>query len=230
MAEVAGTALAFAFLLIPFLVVEGWAVSSFPWWGGARSDPYLLVLNSCVLSALALLLIGRVARRAGYAFALFASLPAAFADLRRAFRAYLLFFPALTLLQAVSYGVNRSLGIRTLLHPLVGPLLQGGDASGSALLVLVGVVLGPLSEEFAFRGFLYPALRRRLSAAVSIPLSAVVFALLHRQPGSWLAIAGLGALLAWSYERTGRLSVPIFIHAIHNALSLAVVLLLASAR
>lgn len=220
-------ALALALLLAAFMALEGWVVSSLP---GARYDPYLLILNICVQSALALLLIGRIARRAGYAFTLFTSLSAAVADLRRAFRVYLLFSPVLVSLLVVSYVVNRTLGIRVFPHPLVDPLLRGGGVSLAALLCLGGIVLGPLTEEIAFRGFLYPALRRRFSAAVSILITSVVFALLHRQQGSWLAIAGLSALLAWSYERTGRLLVPIFIHAIHNALFLVVALLLAAAR
>lgn len=230
MAEMGWTALWLGLALASFMVLEGWALSSLAWGRAARSDPHLLIFNTGVQSAVALLLIGRVSRRAGYSFRLFESFPSAFADLRRAFRAYLFFFPALVFLVAISFAANRLLGIRAFPHPLINPLSAPGGASLAPLLFLVGVVLAPLTEEIAFRGFLYPVLRRRFSVAASILLSSALFALLHRQQDSWLAIAGLGALLAWSYERTGNLSVPVFIHAIHNALFLAVALLLAAAR
>lgn len=230
MSEAARTALWLGLALASFLVLEGWALSSLAWGRAARFAPHLLILNTGVQSAVALLLIGRVSRRAGYSFRLFDSFPSAFADLRRAFLAYLFFSPALVFLVAVSFAGNRLLGIRVFPHPLINPFSAPGGGSLAPLIFLVGLVLAPLTEEIAFRGFLYPALRRRFSVAASILLSSALFALLHRQSGSWLAIAGLGALLAWSYERTGNLSVPVFIHAIHNALSLAVALLLAAAR
>ena len=87
-------------------------------------------------------------------------------------------------------------------------------------------VAGPLVEEIFFRGFLYPAFKNRLGAGGAIFLSAALFSALHFNLSGWIPIMGLGILLAWSYEKTGKLMVPVLIHCFHNALFLVYTVLL----
>jgi len=54
----------------------------------------------------------------------------------------------------------------------------------------------------------------------AILLSSLLFSLAHFELVGLLPIFALGALLAWSYEQTGQLMVPILIHALHNGLFL----------
>jgi len=222
------TAVYFLALLLSFLILQGAAVSA-PGGDKAGGGPYLLILTVCVQYALALGLVGRVARRWGYAFSsLSAHFSSAVEQFRQALRIYIFFFPAFSLLLFLSSFLNQAWGLRSVPHPLVAPLLARGEASLTVLLLAVGVVLGPLAEEIVFRGFFYPALKKRLSVPWAILLTAALFSTLHRNWESWLAIAGFGVLLGWAYERTGRLLVCVFIHAIHNALFLVYAVILSA--
>ncbi len=84
-----------------------------------------------------------------------------------------------------------------------------------ALAVLVAF-LGPVAEEVFFRGFAYPALRKRVGVKNAIILISFVFALLHTNAVGLLPIMALGALLAYLYEKTGSLIPSITVHIIHN--------------
>src|SRR5262249_44868005 len=69
-------------------------------------------------------------------------------------------------------------------------------------MAILGVTLGPVCEELAFRGFLQPLLERSLGAAPAILLSGAGFGLLHLpQYGfSWqhaVLITAAGAAFGW---------------------------------
>ena len=89
--------------------------------------------------------------------------------------------------------------------------------------VLGAVVLVPIAEELAFRGYLL----RRLQGAelnddmtgrwswFAVLISSVLFGLLH--PGRWIAGTLAGVFFAWAFYRRGRLSDAILAHAVTNA-------------
>ncbi|MGZ5522547.1 MAG: CPBP family intramembrane glutamic endopeptidase, partial [Chthoniobacterales bacterium] len=54
-----------------------------------------------------------------------------------------------------------------------------GDTTGAWIISIFGVTLAPLMEELFFRGFLYPALARRLGVYASILITSIAFALIH---------------------------------------------------
>ena len=98
------------------------------------------------------------------------------------------------------------------------------------LAVVAAVVLAPLAEELLFRGLLHRALRLRLSVVPATVISSVLFAVVHHdvllsQPLALVGLTLVGAVLAIAYERTGSLIVPIVIHAVHNAVTIAAVVL-----
>jgi membrane protease YdiL (CAAX protease family) len=82
----------------------------------------------------------------------------------------------------------------------------------------IGSVLwAPLGEEVAFRGVLYPALRRRFGVAPAAALSAAVFAVAHGYGVlGFAAVFWSGILWALAYERTGSLWPCIVAHAAGN--------------
>lgn len=93
-----------------------------------------------------------------------------------------------------------------------------------AILWLTGVlacVVGPIAEEFLFRGVLYPTLRAQASFPVAMAVSGAVFALIHTNVLGFLPITMLGCLLAYVYERTGSLFAPMAVHITHNTLLLS---------
>jgi len=145
---------------------------------------------------------------------------------RQALRGYILFFPMLVILMAGSMEVIKILGLPFQPHPLVQPILETGNPVIIWPLLAIGILLGPLAEELFFRGLLFPALKRGLSVFWSVIITAALFSSLHLNWAGWLPIFGLGILLAYSYERTGSILVPIFIHMIHNALFLTLTVLL----
>jgi len=91
------------------------------------------------------------------------------------------------------------------------------------ILTILVTVLGPVAEELFFRGFTYPAARKRLGIKNAVILVSVVFAMLHMNVVAFFPILGLGILLAYLYEKTGSLIPSIAVHIIHNS----VVILLA---
>jgi membrane protease YdiL (CAAX protease family) len=94
------------------------------------------------------------------------------------------------------------------------------------LTVLVIVIGAPVSEEIAFRGFLFPALAQsRLGIPGAAALSSLGWTFLH----TGYSLAGLvevflvGVVLAWLTWRGNSLRVAIAAHATYNAVVLLVI-------
>ncbi len=99
--------------------------------------------------------------------------------------------------------------------PPAGPIVLG-------LIVVRACVLAPLAEELLFRGALFGWLRRRLSAGLTIPLTAALFAGIHMMPLLLPVTFLFGVAAGWVRERTGS-TLPFFaIHVLNNVLMLAV--------
>ena len=99
------------------------------------------------------------------------------------------------------------------------------------LTALFTIFLAPLSEECLFRGLIFGQTLKK-SRMGAYALSAVCFALIHVMGylGTFtplqlvLSLAQYlpaGLVLAWSYEKSGTIAVPILIHTIINAISMA---------
>lgn len=83
------------------------------------------------------------------------------------------------------------------------------------------VIIGPVCEELAFRGFLMPLLMRSFGAASGIVLTGVLFGCLHGSELSWswrhmLLIATAGTVFGWVRYRTGSTAPAAFMHASYN--------------
>lgn len=100
-------------------------------------------------------------------------------------------------------------------------------------LVLFGifvVILGPLCEELAFRGFLMPLLIRSFGVTAGILLTALVFGGLHAYEYSWswkhvLLISTAGSVFGWVRYRTGSTAASTFMHSTYNLTEFAAFLL-----
>jgi membrane protease YdiL (CAAX protease family) len=103
------------------------------------------------------------------------------------------------------------------------PQLFGYGYVGLLVAVVLGALVAPIVEELFFRGFLYPALRRRLGVAGGIVVSAVVFGLFHGN--AWLIFPtfAIGMILAYLYEREGSLGPPIMLHSLNNLISIVII-------
>jgi membrane protease YdiL (CAAX protease family) len=111
---------------------------------------------------------------------------------------------------------------------VIQQMLEERSAWRLAVMVVVAVVVAPVWEEIAFRGFLQPFLRRRLGGTGSIVLTAVLFSLIHEPLSKFLAVPlfvfPLALALGYCYERTQRLAAPILLHMLHNLVSVIAVL------
>lgn len=95
-----------------------------------------------------------------------------------------------------------------------------------AIRALGSVVLVPIAEELAFRGYLHRVLISRRFERVApgqfswlaLVVSSVLFGLLHQR---WLAAALAGAIYALLMYRSNRLSDPIGAHMTSNAIIIA---------
>ncbi|MGF1453719.1 MAG: lysostaphin resistance A-like protein [Opitutales bacterium] len=109
-------------------------------------------------------------------------------------------------------------------QPMVELLLDtpGFGPAKMALMAVAGL-LAPWAEECFFRGVLYRAGKQVFSARGAVVLSAALFALAHINLYAFGPLFVLGVMLARAYECTGRLAVPIVMHAAFNLTNLAVI-------
>lgn len=102
-------------------------------------------------------------------------------------------------------------------------LLAFDELGGGWTLVGAGmaIVLAPLAEELFFRGVIQSMLRRYLARPwAAVGLTGVFFALVHAPYWDTMpALFVLAVVLGYNYERTGRLTAPIVIHALFNAIN-----------
>ena len=116
-----------------------------------------------------------------------------------------------------------TLALEVYLFPSLGAFLLENDPGDLMAKPLVGFVLGlvvvPIVEELLFRGVIFGLLRPRVGFRVALVLSSLLFGLGHGDP---LGHFVFGAWLATAYAQTGTLAVPIFLHALTNALVMGV--------
>lgn len=95
------------------------------------------------------------------------------------------------------------------------------SVTGPDLLVagLVIIVAAPVCEEIFFRGFLYPAMRRRMGVWAASLLNGFLFAAVHFSLFGLLGRTLVGTLLCLLYEYTGNLWSPVTAHGINNFLA-----------
>jgi uncharacterized protein len=80
------------------------------------------------------------------------------------------------------------------------------------------VIIAPIGEEIAFRGFLYRGWAREGREIHAIALIALIWAMMHIQY-DWIGIAqifALGLLLGWFRWASGSTTLPILMHILIN--------------
>ena len=154
--------------------------------------------------------------------------PVTAASLRQSFRGGLFTFLALLPL-ATGAGLLwerllQSLGLPTERQELVDMILKSRSPALLGFLITLALVAAPVCEELVFRVGIFRFLRTRAPRWVAFGVSAGLFALLHANWMSSLPLFILGLVFAVSYERTGRIAVPMIAHALFNLNTLLLVL------
>ncbi len=94
-----------------------------------------------------------------------------------------------------------------------------------AVMVLVVLFQAPLLEEPIFRGVIFRGYARSLPLWTAVLLSGGIFAIVHVNAASFIALWFLGAAFALLYHRTGSILAPMTAHFLFNATNLALLFL-----
>ncbi len=89
-----------------------------------------------------------------------------------------------------------------------------------AVAIVAVVVAAPLAEELVFRGLIHRIFSRTWGPWPAIAISSLVFGVAHGQAWYLLGLIGIGVLLAFLWEATGSLTACCLAHAVHNGVSL----------
>jgi membrane protease YdiL (CAAX protease family) len=121
-------------------------------------------------------------------------------------------------------------------YHLLTEAVTGGDLPAQPTMALIGktkdsstwvaytsiALAFPMAEEILFRGYFFDALRRRFSALFAIVTTAFCFSLYHFQGFYILPLFCFGLMLGWVKSRTDSIFPCVALHALSNALMLAV--------
>lgn len=98
------------------------------------------------------------------------------------------------------------------------------DATPMVYRIGLGILVlfeAPLLEEPLFRGVLFRGFASALPIWAAMALSSFLFALVHANAASFIALCFLGCAFAWLYRRTGTILAPMTAHALFNGANLA---------
>jgi membrane protease YdiL (CAAX protease family) len=105
-------------------------------------------------------------------------------------------------------------------HEMLKMLLLYRQLPVRLSMITFAVVIAPVFEEMLFRGLFQTLIRRFVpSVWTSIVISSAIFATAHQNFAHWPALFVLALCLGYSYEKSGSLFRPIFIHSLFNATS-----------
>jgi len=132
----------------------------------------------------------------------------------------------LTILATHSLGVTGS-GVEK--HEMLKTFILYRQLPVRLSMIAFMVVIAPVFEELLFRGLFQTLIRRFVTSVwAAIVISSVLFATAHQNFTHWPALFVLALCLGYSYEKSGSLFRPIFIHALFNATNVVSAMMLVS--
>jgi len=128
------------------------------------------------------------------------------------------------LVAAVAIGVYLFPTVAYLEHTLNAPFSEGlfppaySSPVRTVFYLATVCVIAPLAEEIFFRRFLFVYLRKTHTKSYSIAVSSMIFGAVHFE--GFVIAAGIGAVLAYIYEKEERLAIPVMIHSMKNTVAI----------
>lgn len=98
--------------------------------------------------------------------------------------------------------------------------MQTMDGQPVLLMLLTVGIFAPVMEELLFRGLVYGRLKEWVKPVTAMIMTSVVFGLFHGNAVQFFYATVLGLVLAFVYEKTGTLMIPILFHVVANLWSL----------
>lgn len=81
------------------------------------------------------------------------------------------------------------------------------------------VIIVPITEEIFFRGIILQGFLKNYKPTVAIFLSAIIFGLVHMNPGAMITATVGGLLTGWIYWKTNSLLPCIMLHFLNNMMA-----------
>jgi membrane protease YdiL (CAAX protease family) len=105
-------------------------------------------------------------------------------------------------------------------HEELKQIMEYSQWQVRALIIVTAIVIVPFAEEMLFRGMVQTALRSLIARPwPAVIITSLIFVVFHENPEHWPALFALSLCLGYSYEKSGSLFRPIFIHSLFNAMS-----------
>ncbi len=108
---------------------------------------------------------------------------------------------------------------------MVELLKNNPDPALLGAIAFSAIIIAPIAEEFIFRGYLYPVVKRYSERWFAALFTGLLFGVVHFNLMGLPLLIIMGVVLVILYEITGSLWVPIACHATFNSLSVASMLL-----
>ncbi len=105
-------------------------------------------------------------------------------------------------------------------------MFRDGNPAQRAAIALAAVVMAPVCEEVVYRGFIYNLLKRYSRRWMAILLSALMFSVIHASLAQTVALTIFGCVQCILYDKARSLWLPMTLHAVYNAITLILILLL----
>lgn len=129
---------------------------------------------------------------------------------------YIAFLPPLFLILLITFFVTKFLGYKPPVQAIVQVFIEEQSVGLLWFSVFFAAIFGPFAEEIFFRGFMYPAVRKKFGIWGALISTSILFSLLHAHIVGFFPIIALSLLLTYLYEKTGSLVSSITVHVIHN--------------
>ena len=208
-----------AWLLFAFLLGTIVATLVFGALQGGRANPRTFIYDGVVITIGAFASVPVQVAVLSYAATLRQWTPAGYLALNRPRPGEIIFAVLSTIALMVASDLLLVVSGRDLVPAYQIEAYQSAKDSGWLIgLLLAIIVVAPIGEEIAFRGFLYRGLVRPGYEKLTIVVIAIAWALLHIQY-DWLGMAQIfaaGLLLGWVRWASGSTTLTILMHVFIN--------------
>lgn len=223
--DVVRAALIFLFWGYAFVIVQGFVLKYFPL---LRNENFSMVFNTAIVNIVGISVILHFVKKK-YSQSVAAlglssrKLPVSIAY---AGIGYLALIPIIVVIMTATFLVTKSLGYSPPVQPIVQAFMEEKQTSVLWASMLFAALFGPVAEEIFFRGFMYPAVKKKFGVFWGMVGTSVLFSGLHAHAVGFAPIMALGLLLVYLREKTGSLVPSIAVHMAHNLGMLMLVFLM----
>lgn len=144
-------------------------------------------------------------------------------DLAQAFLTLLAVWPLVMAMMSLTIVIMKHLNqdFEVPQHEALQVITESASIPLQVLMIVLAVGVAPVVEEMLFRGLFQTMIRSYLVRPwPAIAITSVLFAAIHANPEHWPALFLLAMGLGYSYEKSGSLLRPIFMHAMFNGITI----------